>query len=125
MSVSIGSINNIASSALGGVQKARVASIQNTTAVTQQPSNPATIVTLGQSNSQTTGLYSSSGVIGKPSPHAIYGSQAIANPSSSTNATTAQSTTQNQKQLQHYAAIQETAAIHQSEKSGTKISSLS
>ena len=125
MSVSIGSINNIASSAIGGVQKARIASIQDTKTVTQQPSNPAAIVTLGQSSSQTTGLYNSSGVSGKPSPHSIYGSQAFANPSSITNATTAKLSAQNQKQLQHYAAIQETAAIHQSEKSGTKISSLS
>lgn len=127
MSASIGSINSIVSSVPIAVtaQKEKVADTLKTTPAIQQPSNPAAIVTLDQPSSQETDLYNSLGVTGKPSSHVVYGTKIIANSPSSTSAPTTQLTAQNVKQLQNYSAIQEIAAIHQSAKSGTRISFLS
>ncbi len=128
MSASIGSFDSkLVSSVRVETPKINVTGPIKTAEVTPELSSPATMVTLSQSPSQSTDVYSGTGISGKRYTSVTEASK-LNRQSSLPSASDIQLSTQNQKQLQNYVDIQQSvnsAAFDQSEKSGTRISFLS
>lgn len=124
MSALIDSINSKVIHPLVEASKVNVTDQVKTAPAIQKPSDPDTIVTLGQSKSQTVGLYTSAGVAEKSFSPVIPGKT---NTNSAPSASATQFSEQNQKQLKNYSVIQQslqTAATPQSDRTGTAISFL-